>query len=312
MKLTARDWTLLIVLSVLWGGSFFFVAIAVREVPPLTVVLLRVSLAALLLFFWLRVRGEKLPTAIPVFLVMGLLNNVIPFSLLFWAQTTIASGLASILNATTPIFSMLIAHALLADEPMQTNRLAGVLLGLLGVAVLIGGNALQGMDISTLGMLACLAAAFSYGLASVYGRRFKAMQINPTAGAFGQLAASSLIMMPVVIFIDRPWTLPAPGFAAVISIIALATVSTALAYLIYFRLLAACGAVNVALVTLLIPLSAVLLGIVFLGEQPEPKHIAGMALIACGLLAVDGRLCKSLLRKKTVFKPGSTPRRAQK
>jgi drug/metabolite transporter (DMT)-like permease len=299
MQMSARDWTLLVVLSLLWGGAFFFVAVAVKQVPPLTVVLVRVGLAALVLFVYLRLRRQALPFGGQVMvacLAMGLLNNVVPFSLLFWAQTGITSGLASILNATTPIFSILVAHVALVDERLRAHKLAGVVLGVAGVAVLIGGDAVFGENESLPGMIACLGAAFSYGLASVYGRRFKAMGVSSGAGALGQLAASTLVMLPVAALVDRPWTLPMPALDIVLSLVGLAVVSTAGAYLIFFRLLASAGAVNVALVTLLIPVSAIALGTAVLNEELNVRQVLGMALIAAGLIAVDGRLIAKMGR----------------
>lgn len=291
--MTLDDWALLFLLSILWGGSFFFVAVAVQEVPPLTVVALRTGLAGLALAILLRVRGEAWPIVsggIAAFLVMGLLNNLVPFSLLFWAQTMIPSGLASILNATTPIFSIVVAHFLLADERMAANKAVGIAFGFLGVAVLLGGNVMTGGQIATLGLLACLGAALSYGFAGVYGRRFRAMDLSATQVAFGQLAATTIMMIPIVVIFDQPWSLPLPSLPAAVSIVALALVSTALAYVIFFRLLASAGAVNVALVTLLVPVSAILLGTLILGEELAFRHYLGMGLIAAGLLAIDGRL----------------------
>lgn len=293
MRISTRDWLLLISLSILWGGSFFFTAVAVREIPPLTLVLCRVGIAAAALYIYLRLNNTVMPfnrTILATFAGMGLLNNLIPFSLLFWAQTSITSGLASILNATTPIFSMLVAHFMLADEKMALNKLVGIIVGFAGVAVLVGGNAVQGIDTTTLGILACLGAALSYGFASVFGRRFRALGIAPGTAALGQLTATTVMILPVVVIFDSPWRLAMPGLPAISATIALALASTALAYLIYFRLLASSGAVNAALVTLLIPPSAILLGTVFLGEMLEHRHFLGMGLIGFGLLSIDGRI----------------------
>jgi len=299
MRMTAQDWALLFLLSLLWGGSFFFAAVAVRELPPLTVVALRTGLASLTLIVILRLRRESWPItgrALPAFLVMGLLNNLLPFSLLFWAQTAIPSGLAAILNATTPIFSIVVAHFLLADERMAANKAVGILFGFLGVAVLMGGGGLTGGGLATLGMLACLGAALSYGVAGVFGRRFKAMELSPTQVALGQLVATTLMTLPLVALIDRPWVLPIPSSGVIAAVLALAVISTALAYVIFFRLLASAGAVNTALVTLLVPASAILLGSLFLGEALAPRHYAGLGLILVGLIAVDGRLIRRLRR----------------
>uniref|UniRef100_A0A2A4Z7T7 EamA family transporter n=1 Tax=OCS116 cluster bacterium TaxID=2030921 RepID=A0A2A4Z7T7_9PROT len=291
--MTTRHWALLIILSILWGGAFFFAAIAVKELPPLTLVFCRVFIAALSLYIFLKISGQKLPSDAKIwaaFLVMGLLNNIIPFSLLFWAQTTISSGLASILNATTPIFSILVAHFVLADERITFNKFIGVLLGFIGVAVLLGGAALTSSNLAIMSIVACLAAALSYGFAGVFGRRFKRLGIKPSVSAFGQLTGSSVLMLPLIIVFDQPWTLSLPSQTALLSVLTLAIVSTAIAYLIFFNLLASVGAVNVMLVTLLVPVSAIILGSLFLDEQLETRHYLGMSLILLGLIAVDGRL----------------------
>ena len=300
MRMTARDWLLLWVLSVLWGGAFFFAAVAVKEVPPLTLVLCRVGIAALILFVFIKFKGEQIPLGwsfLSIFMMMGFFNNLIPFSLLFWAQTAIPSGLASILNATTPIFSIVVAHFLLSDEKMAANKIAGAVLGFAGVAVLFGGDALSGVSISTLGILACLGAALSYGFASVFGRRYRTLGITPSIGALGQLSATTIMMIPIVMFFDQPWTLTMPGTEAIGAIVSLAVASTALAYLIYFRVLVSAGAVNAALVTLLVPLTAIFLGTVFLDEELAVRHYVGMALILVGLIAVDGRLMARIRNK---------------
>lgn len=295
MQMTSRHWFLLITLSILWGGAFFFAAVAVKQVPPLTLVFYRVALAALTLFIYLKLRSEKLPTGYPIwsaFFIMGLLNNIIPFSLLFWAQTLIPSGLASIINATTPVFAILVAHFTLTDEKLTLNKTLGVVMGFMGVAVLMGMDEMAGENIAILGIFACLGAALSYGFASVFGRRFKSMGISPSIGAFGQLLGSSIIMLPIILIFEQPWNLPLPNAATVFAILTLAVVSTALAYLIYFRLLATVGAVNASSVTLLVPVSAIILGALFLDEQLKLQHYVGMLLILLGLIAIDGRIFK--------------------
>lgn len=295
--MTFYDWAQLFLLSVLWGGSFFFVAIAVQELPPLTVVILRTGIAALALIVILRLRSEAWPftkRTILAFFIMGLLNNLLPFSLLFWAQTMIPSGLASILNATTPIFSIIVAHFLLTDERMAPNKAVGILFGFLGVITLLGGDILNGGGIASLGMAACLGAALAYGFAGVFGRRFKTMDLSATQVAFGQLVATTLMMVPIVSWVDQPWSLPMPSLNTIASVVALAIVSTALAYVIFFRILASAGAVNVALVTLLVPVSAILLGTFILGEELALQHYAGMLFISLGLLAIDGRIIDRL------------------
>ncbi|MCB9946354.1 MAG: DMT family transporter [Rhodospirillaceae bacterium] len=297
--MTPVEWGLLLTLSVLWGGSFFFVGVAVRELPPLTIVVLRVALAALALLLVLRVIGVRLPRGGKVwaaFFGMGMLNNAIPFSLIVWGQTHIASGVASILNATTPLFAVIVAHVLTADEKMSGGRLFGVLVGLAGVAVMIGGTALQALGLNVAAQLACLAAALSYAFAGVYGRRFRAMGIAPMATATGQVMASSLLLLPVMLAVDRPWTLALPSAGTMAALAGLAILSTAVAYVLYFRILATAGATNLLLVTFLIPASAILLGILVLGETLQPKHMAGLTLIALGLAAIDGRPWRAVKR----------------
>ena len=284
---------MLILLSVLWGGSFFFMKVALTDLPTFTIVFSRVCIAALALFVLMKAMKINLPRSLKVwraFFIMGFINNLVPFSLLVWGMTQIASGLAAILNATTPVFTILVAHFVTSDERISSNKIVGVLLGLIGVAVLIGIDALGGFDASILAMLACLGAAFSYALAAIFGRKFRELNLQPVAGAFGQVSASSLLLLPVVLAIDSPWLLSMPGVNTWLSLIALGIGSTALAYVLYFRILATAGATNIALVTLLVPISAIFLGWSILDETLSANHFIGMALIAFGLLAIDGRL----------------------
>jgi drug/metabolite transporter (DMT)-like permease len=293
----ALEWALLIALSVLWGGSFFFVGIAVAELPPFTIVLLRVAIAAIALHLVLRLLGIVMPSdrnAWLAFFGMGLLNNAIPFSLIVWGQTHIASGLASVLNATTPLFTVLVAHALTVDERMTRARLAGVLIGFTGVVAMIGPAALSDLGRDVIAQLAVLAAALSYAFAGVFGRRFKRMGVAPLATAAGQVTASSILILPLALAIDRPWAMPMPSVTALAAILGLALLSTALAYYLFFRILAAAGAVNLLLVTFLIPVSAILLGCLVLGEVLTLAQLAGMALICAGLAAIDGRIPTAL------------------
>lgn len=291
------DWALLLILSVLWGGSFFFSKLALTELPTFVVVLARVAIAAFALFIYLRATGQAIPAAPrtwAAFFGMGLLNNLIPFSLIFWGQTQIASGLASILNATTPIFSIIVAHVLTQDERMTPNKIIGIALGFLGVALLMAGNAFSSQTLPLPALLACLAAALSYGFAGVFGRRFRLMGIRPATGAFGQTTATTVMMIPIVLLVDAPWHLTMPGNTAITALFGLGLLSTALAYIIFFHILAVGGAINSSLVTLLIPVSAILLGRLFLGETLALHQFAGMILISIGLLSIDGRLVRWL------------------
>jgi drug/metabolite transporter (DMT)-like permease len=284
------EWGLLILLSLLWGGSFFFGAVALQELRPLTVVLGRVGLAALLLYGFIRASGLAMPAdgrTWGAFFAMGALNNVVPFSLIFWGQTHIASGLASILNATTPLFTVIVAHGLTQNERLTVNRGLGVVIGFTGVVIMIGADLLGGLGDHLLAQLAVLGAALSYAFASVFGRRFS--RLPPLCTATGQVGASAAMMLPLALIFDRPWQLPMPGLQTIGALLGLAALSTALAYGIYFRILRRAGATNLMLVTFLIPVSALLLGLLILGERPEPQHFAGMALIGLGLAAIDGR-----------------------
>ena len=291
-----REWGMLVLLSVVWGGSFFFVGVAVKELPPLTIAALRVGLAALALNAALRLLGVRLPreaAAWRAFLGMGILNHVIPFSLMVWGQGHIASGLASILNAATPLFTVLVAHALTKDERLTAGRFAGVVVGIAGVAVMIGPEALRHLGLHVAAQLAVIAGTVSYAFAGVYGRRFRAMGIAPVATATGQVTASTAILVPLALLFERPWAGGMPGTATILAVLGLALVSTAFAYILFFRILATAGATNVILVTFLIPVTSILLGAVFLGERLEPKHFAGMVLIGGGLALIDGRLARA-------------------
>jgi drug/metabolite transporter (DMT)-like permease len=287
----AREWFLLLILSVLWGGSFFFSKVAVAEIPPFTLVLGRVALAAAALHMVILAVGGRMPRSPRIwaaFMVMGAINNLIPFSLIFWGQTQLASGLTSILNATTPLFAAVLAHFLTRDERLSPGRLAGVLLGLIGVAAMIGPEALHGLGVNVLAQLAVLGAAVSYAFAGIFGRRFGGQP--PLVTAAGQLTATTVMMAPLALFFDQPWRGAMPSLAAWGALAGLALPSTALGYVIYFRVLAAAGATNILLVTFLMPVCALLLGMTILGERLDASHFMGMGLIALGLAAIDGRL----------------------
>ena len=291
--MTGFEWMLLVLLSVVWGGSFFFNGIALREFPTLSIVTARVGLAALALLFLMKMLGQGIQLnrqILKAFFGMSFLNNVVPFSLIVWGQQHIASGVASILNATTPLFTMLVAHWFTTDEKINPRRLLGVLTGMGGVGLMMGLDSMESSGFHLLGQSAILLAAFSYGLAGVYGKRFAQLEIPPLATATGQLCASSIILIPLSLWIDRPWTMAIPSIEGMGSLLGIALLSTALAYVIYFRLLKTAGATNLLLVTLLIPVSAIILGVFLLDESLEPQHLSGMAVISLGLLIMDGRL----------------------
>ena len=287
----ATDWVILAVLSVMWGCAFFFLAIQLRALPPFTIVLLRVGLAALLLLGWAAITGLKLPgpKRWPAFIVLALLNNVIPFALYGFAQQSITSGLAGILNATTPLWGVLVAHLFTPDERATPAKVAGVLLGFAGVVAMIGGDALAGVGRDLIAQLACLGATLCYAFAAIWSRRFGAAGITPVGVATGQLAAATAVMLPLALIVDRPWTLAMPGWETWGATAGMVLVSTVFAYVLYFRLVERAGASNSLLVTFTIPIVAILLGVAALGETLAARHLIGMALIALGLAAIDGR-----------------------
>lgn len=305
----AIEWLLLITLSVLWGGTFLCSEVALEEVRPFTLVLGRVGLAAIVLLAVVHASGHRMPRTFAAwlpFLVMGALNNLIPFSLIFWGQIEITGGLASILNATTPLFTVLLAHVLTRDERITPSRLAGLALGIASVVAMIRLEALRGLDLYLLAQIAVLGAALSYAFAGIYGRRFRGQQ--PLVSAAGMLCASTLIMLPIALLLDRPWTRPLPGVTTWAAILGLAILGTALAYILYFRILATAGATNLMLVTFLIPATAILLGGAVLGERLDPEHFLGMTLIALGLAAIDGRPLRMLGRALGLPDPGKRQR----
>ncbi len=293
MRLGPMDWGLLVLLSLLWGGSFLCVGIAVQELPVLTIIALRVSLAALVLWGIALFSGHQLPRGRKTwqaFLALGLLNNVIPFGLIVFGQQTIGAGLAAILNATTPLWTVLIAALFLADERFSKQKLFGVLLGLVGVIVMVGPDSLAGISRNLGAQLAVLGATLSYAFASVFGRRFAAAKISPLHTALGQVTASSFILVPLALMIDTPWASALPSQATIFAILGLAVLSTAGGYLLFFNILERAGATNVSLVTLLIPPSAIAMGILFLEEKLQGIHFISLALIISGLLSLQGRL----------------------
>lgn len=298
LRMTTSAWLWLLILSVLWGGGFFFNRILAAELPPLTGALCRVAFAAVFLLLLVAVMRVSLSGPLRLWrliLILGILQNVVPFSLILWGQIHIASGLASIINATTPLFTILVAHVLTDDDRLTRLRVAGLLSGFAGVIIMIGQDLRQALDVNVLAQLACLLAAFSYGFSSVFARRFK--REAPLPIATGQLIASSLLLVPLVLLFDHPWTLPAPSTVAILAVLGIAILSTALAFIIYFHVLAQAGATNTMLVTFVAPVSAILLGAFVFGERLSSHHFAGMAAIMFGLALIDGRPLQWIARR---------------
>ncbi|HEX2802500.1 MAG TPA: DMT family transporter [Sphingomicrobium sp.] len=296
-QMNRSDWAILVALALIWGAAFFFISVAVHAIAPLTYVWLRLSIAAAGLWLFLWWSGDRIALPRNVWgsiLLLALLNNAIPFTLFGWGQTHIASGLASILNATTPIWGVVVAHLFTHDERMSPRKIAGILLGFGGVATMIGPSLLSNLGNSALAQIACVAASLSYALAAVWARRFRRMGLPPMAVTTGQLTAGAAIMLPIALVVDQPWTAPFPGFGPLAALSALALLCTGFAYVLYFRLIDSAGATNALLVTLLVPPTAILLGALFLSEALAPQDFLGLLLIALGLAAIDGRLLSAL------------------
>ena len=290
--MSAKNWGLLLLLALLWGSSFFFYKILVATLPPVTVVLGRVGIAAVAMNLWLLVSGQKMPFSDGRwrrFLLLGFLNNVLPFILIAWGETRITSGMASILNATTPIFMVAVAHWGTEDEKLSWGKVAGIVLGIAGVMVLVGSDAFGGGSY-VWGELAVVGASCAYGFGGVYSRRFK--DLPPLVAATGQVSGGAVILLPLSLLIDQPWRLPMPDADVWAALLAIALVNTALAYFVYYRMLAGAGVTYISLVTFLIPVIALMLGAIFLDERVTVQALAGMAVITLGLAAIDGRLLK--------------------
>ena len=285
----ATDWLLLVLLSILWGGSFFFVAIAVHDIPPLTLVLARVALAAMLLAPVARLLGLSLPRTIAAwrpYVMLALLNNLVPFCLIVYGRP--GSPAASPRCSTPPRRCSRWCGAHFAGEPLTAAKLGGVALGVAGVGVLMGPDALGADRSGVIGMLCVLGAALSYGLSALWMHRLKGTP--PLVSAEAQLICSTLLLLPLAGTVDRFWSLPIPGATAIAAVLGLAAFSTALAYIVFFRISATAGPSNVMLVTLLIPVSATALGVLVLDERLTPHQVAGALIIASALAVIDGRL----------------------
>lgn len=289
--MSLQQWGILLLLGAVWGGSFFFARIAVAEMPPLTLVMFRVLIAAVALQLWLALRGSSLRPALAHwkgFFVLALINNVIPFALIFLGQTELGAGVASVLNATTPFWTAIVASLLTSDEKLSGPKVAGILLGIAGTAVMVGPGLVAGIGGPLWAKLALIGATLSYAFAYIVARRFSVLP--PSVVATGQLTASSIIMVPLVLAVHGTAGLFTAGPAVWSAVFGLALLSTAFAFILYFRLVASAGATNTSLVTLIVPVSAILLGALFLGERLSAAEVAGIFLIGCGLVSIDGRV----------------------
>ena len=264
--MTAREWSLLLLLAVVWGGAFSFVAVALQGFRPVTLIVLRLLVASGVLLIVMRAMHLRAPDDRRIwrdFLFMGAIANLIPFALLATAQTRIGGGLAAILNSSMPLWTALLAHVFTADERLSGRRLAGVVVGAAGV----------------------------------FGRRFRDYGLHPVTATAGTACAAGVLGVPMALLIDRPWTQPAPDLISVAAVVGIGVFSTAAGYIVYFRILGTAGAMNASLVTFLVPVSAIVLGVSFLGETLAAQHIVGMGVIFAGLALIDGRALRWLRRR---------------
>ncbi len=280
----------LVVLALLWGPSFLFIKVAVHDIPPLTLAAARVSLAAVLLYVVLRFQGRTLPRFGPVwkhFAVMGLVSNALPFTLFSWGEQYIDSALAAILNGTTPIFTIILAHIFTADDRLTPGKTMGVVLGFGGMMALLAPALFGGVIATTWGLVAITVASASYGVAIVYGRQHL-RGLPPLVGPAAQLTMASLYLVPLSLTIERPYLLPTPSWTAVGSLLTLAIFGTALAFVIYYRIMENANATHLSMVTYLVPIVGTLLGVVVLHERPGWNAYLGCALIILGVMIVNG------------------------
>ncbi len=305
-RMTAQYWGLLVFLSFLWGGSFFLTSVAIKEITPFTLVFVRLTIADIALFIVIIAIGARIPKDLSTwgqFLVLGTFGSAVPFALIFWGMLKVSGGLASILTSMTPLSTIIIAHFFTADEKLTWQRFWGVMVGVGGVIVIVGPSVLSDSGSQIASQAAILAASVCYGIAGVYGKRFFGMQ--PVVVAFGQVASAAVLILPMALVFEHPFSQALPSTAAIASVVALALFSSALAFIVFFRILMRVGATNVVLVTLLIPVTAIILGAVILGEKLLLRHFAGLAVIVCGLLIVDGRIIDYFRRRNPPDASGS-------
>ncbi|WP_249201735.1 DMT family transporter [Acetobacter thailandicus] len=292
-----REWIMLAVLAFLWGASFFFFKIMVAaHLPVFLIVFGRVFIAALILNIWLMIKRDMLPHSWAMwrdFIILGIFNNAVPFALIVCGEQRLSSGLASILNATTPVFTIIVAHFYTETEKLSLPKIAGIAAGFAGVMILVGGDLFSAPGgHSLVGELASLGAAVSYAIGGVFGKRFSA--IPPLKIATGQITSAALVLLPLVLLFDHPWQLPMPGLDVWGALIGISFFSTVIGYILFFHILAVAGATNVLLVTFLVPVTALLLGWGILGEVITARSLLGMAVIGLGLASIDGRIFKYL------------------
>ncbi|WP_062482059.1 DMT family transporter [Variovorax boronicumulans] len=295
----AFEWALLAVLATCWGASYTFIKIGVATIPPVTLIAARTLIAGLLLLAVLRLRGVRLPKDGATwrrFVLQAGLNSVLPFTLIAWAERSVDAGLATILNSTSPIFIFLLGWGLGGAGKPTLQRLFGVGAGLAGICLIVGFEALQGLGHSLLAQLALVVAAVCYGCAAMFGRVFKGL--DPMVPAAGSLVSGAALLVPASLAIDRPWTL-APSTASMLAVLALAVLSTALAFTIYFRLIKTLGPMSTSAQAYLRVPIGVTIGVVCLGETLAATAWIGLACVVVGVVAMtmpDTQLLRRGLR----------------
>ncbi|MBE7550164.1 MAG: EamA family transporter [Anaerolineales bacterium] len=285
-----KNFLLLLVLAALWGPSFLFIKVAVAEIPPLTIVLGRVGIGGLLLYAILRLQGRNLPPLGRVWLhfaFAAIVQNAIPFLLFGWGEQYIDSALAAILNGTTPLFTLLLAHMFTSDDRLTPTKTLGTFIGFSGLALLIGPSLLGGVKATTWGLIAVAVASLCYGIAIVYGRR-NLRGLPPMVAPTAQLLLATLFMLPLSLVLEQPFNLPAPSWPALGSLLALGAFGTGLAFVVYYRIMEQTSATYVSMVTYLVPIFGVILGVVILNEQLGWNAYLGCALILLGVMIVNG------------------------
>ena len=298
LRLGAVEWGLIALQSMLWGSSYFFIAVVQDQVPILTVVAIRGVFASIMLIAIVTSLGYRMPATLAEwahFAFFSTFNTLIPFALIVWGQARTTGGMAAILNASAPLFGIFLAHVLTHDEKLSANKLAGILLGFVGVAILVGSDLAVVSSADLMARLALLAAPLLYVLANIYARN-RLGEYPPFVIAMMQMAASVFISVPVALAVDWPWTLPMPSMTVLGAIIATGVFGSGLAALCHFTVLQRAGAINAMLVTLIMPLTPILLGGIYLGERLTNREIFGAVIIAAALLIIDGRLLRLFAR----------------
>ncbi|AYG59398.1 DMT family transporter [Rhizobium jaguaris] len=293
---TTTELMLLLMLATFWGASYTFIRIGVATIPPITLITARTLIAGSILFAVVRWRGLALPRDPAIwrrFLIQACLNSVIPFTLIAWAERTVDAGLATILNSTTPIFTFLLAAILFRNELVTARKLFGIAMGLTGICFIIGFDALNGFGQQLPAQLAVVAASICYAGAALFGRNFK--HLDPMMPAVGSLLCGAVMLIPVSLLVDRPWTLT-PAFPSIIALLALAVLSTALAFSIYFRLIQTLGPIGTTAQGYLRVPIGVTIGVVFLGEPVTPTAGIGLVCVIVGVMAMTMTSRKKAVR----------------